>query len=50
MPDTVVFTKVKGGENLLRGDLAVDEAGRDGVGSEDRVSAADDSISIYINL
>ena len=36
--DAVVLPKVKGSENLLRGDLAVAEAGRNGVGREDGVS------------
>ena len=43
--DTVVVAKVKGGENLLRGDLAVDErASRDSVGSEDGVSKREQTV------
>ena len=36
--DTVVVAEVQGGENLLRGNLAVDETGWDCVGSEDRIT------------
>ena len=36
--DTVRVAYVQSGEDLIGGDLAVDEAGSDGVRSEDRVS------------